>query len=191
VVADVPRSTKWKVRVIAFGGLLAGLTFLAIPPLVDWSLVVPLWIFGLPLTGVFGYMIGYGLIFRLRHPDPAERAAARERVLDTGPGASPHARSFFARQATKDKDRVLRSGVDGTAVVTFIADGHMKVGFAHLVYLELDVTVAGAPPCQVRTGELLTPAATGTLTPGRQLVVKVDPEDPQRVAVDWEGLGAA
>lgn len=130
MVADVPRSTKWKVRVTAFGGLLAGLTFLAIPPLVDWSLVLPLRIFGLPLAGVFGYMIGYGLIFRLRHPDPAERAAARDRVLDTGPGASPHARSFFARQAT--------------------------------------------------------PAATGTLAPGRELVVKVDPEDPQRAAVNWE-----
>lgn len=57
-----------------------------------------------------------------------------------------------------------------------VADGHMKVGFAHLVYLELDVTVAGAPAYQVRTGELLTPAATGTSTPGRELVVKVDPD---------------
>lgn len=62
----------------------------------------------------------------------------------------------------------LRSGIDGTAVVRFLADGHRANEFTHLAYLELEVTVAGGLPYQVETGEYLNPA------------------DPTRVAVDWE-----
>lgn len=160
----------------------------AAPFFVGWRNVVPLWMIGIPLVGVFGYMLGFAIVFRLRHRSPEARAAYRERMLDTGPGANPHARTFVARKAIKEKDknRVLRDGVDGTAVVTFIADGHMQSGFGHLVYLELDVTVGAGPGYQVRTGEYLTPVTSGTVAPGRRLSVKVHPNDPQQVAVDWE-----
>jgi hypothetical protein len=185
MVSDVPRSAKWRGRVLAVAGLTAGLTLVVVPVFNGWHNVVTLWLIGIPLTGLFGYMIGFGIVIRIRYRTPEARAAYRERMLDTGPAASPPARSFFAHKATKDKSDILRCGVDGTAVVTLVADGELAKGLAHLVYLELDVTVGAAPAYHARTGEYLTPASSGSVSPGRQLVVKVHPEDPQRVAVDW------
>ncbi len=54
------------------------------------------------------------------------------------------------------------------------------------MHLELDVTVPGSATYQVKTGEYLTAASTGSVAPGRRLRVNVLPDDPQRVAVDWE-----
>lgn len=186
--SDVPRSTKWKVRILAFGGLLLGLVLLASATRAGRDDAIGLYLIGIPITGLCGYMIVSALIFRFRYTTPEARAEQRAKLLDTSPG-NPHAaaaRSYFADRATRGKDEVLCSGVDGTAVVTFLADGHRGNEFKHLVYLELDVTVGDADTYQVRTGEYLTAASSGSVSPGRKLIVKVDPKDPQRVAVDWE-----
>ena len=69
--------------------------------------------------------------------------------------------------------------------MTFLADvdgGELPC----LVYLELEVTPRFGPSYTVKTGEELTAASVGTVAPGRELVVRVDPEDRGRVAVDWE-----
>ena len=105
--------------------------------------------------------------------------------------------AFFARPSSdlrlagreakaRVKRDVLRRGFDATAIVTFLADGGRGNEFHQLVYLELEVFVDGRPPYGVRTGEYLTAASAGSVAPGRELVVKVDPQDAQRVAVDWE-----
>lgn len=191
VPSDVPQSTVWISRVVFFGGLAVGLALLA------WAATSPepplaLWVIGGLLTAFFGYNVATAVIFRLRHPDPDERAAARAEILarrdalrgDTAqPGPS---RGSLANRASKGKDAVLRDGVPGTALITFIADGGRGNDFTQLVYLELDVAVGDAAPYPVRTGEYLTAASTGSVAPGRELVVKVDRADPQRVAVDWE-----
>ncbi len=191
VTSDIPRSTVWKSRLVFFGGLLAGLGLLAAAAAQDEP-PLGLWITGGLLTAFFGYCVGSAVVFRLRNPTPEARAAAREEVLarrDSFLASSQQGaagRGTLAYKATKTKADVLRTGVPGTAVITFIADGGRGNEFRQLVYLELDVSVDGAAPYQVRTGEFLTAASTGTVTPGRELVVKVDPADRQRVAVDWE-----
>ena len=103
------------------------------------------------------------------------------------PGEAPlFDRMEVAHQATKRKKAILGSGLDGSAVVTFLADGNRGNQFEQLVYLELDVTVGERPCYPVRTGEYVTATSSGSLSPGRRLVVKVDPVDPQQVAVDWD-----
>ncbi len=184
MVAEISQTKKWTLRVLHVVGLLVGLAMVAAPAVVGWSHTKPLWIIGIPLVLFNGLIVGYGIAFRIRYRTPEARVAYKKRTFD--PDAGGNARILYANRATKDKDRVLRSGIDGTAVVTFIADGHMEKGFSHLVYLELDVTVGNDPAYQVRTGEYLTPASSGSVSPGRELAVKVDPDDSQRVAVDWE-----
>ena len=191
VPSDVPMSTVWISRLVFFGGLAAGIALLAVaatmaePP-------VALWAVGGVLTAFFGYHVATAVVFRLRNPTPEARAAARAELLarrdalraeaeKPGPG-----RGALAHRATKRKAAVLRDGVPGTAVITFIADGGRGNDFTQLVYLELDVRVGDAAPYPVRTGEYLTAASTGSVSPGRELVVKVLPTDPQQVAVDWE-----
>lgn len=191
--SDVPQSTVWLSRLVFFGGLAIGIGLLAVAFTSD-APSVALWVWGGVLTAFFGYHVATAVVFRLRNPTPEARAAARaellarrDALLDESGRGEP-GRGALAHKATKGrgKSTVLRDGVPGTAVITFIADGHRGNEFTHLVYLELDVSVGGAPPYAVRTGEYLTAASTGTVTPGRELVVKVDPTDPQRVAVDWE-----
>ena len=180
-----PREQR-RVRLVVSAGLLSGAALMLLPVLVDGVGYLP-WIFGVPLVLVFGYILVGGVIFRLRHPDAEERARLRERLLDTSPDRGDTlARRYLAGRAVRGKDRVLRSGTAGTALVTLVADGHQGNELQSLVYLELDVTVGDAAPYRVRTGEYLTAASAGSVAPGRSLAVRVDPTDPQRVAVDWD-----
>lgn len=178
-------SEKRKTQIVVFGGFLLGLA-LFIAPLTIRGASFALWIPAVLLVGIFGYMIGWGLWFRLTHPSRQERERYREQMLAGEHGNRQAARGFFADRATRDKAAVLRTGVDGLGVVTLIADGRIRRGHRDLVYLELDVTLADGPVYQVRTGEYLSAAAAGTVRPGATLYLKVDPADQLRVAVDWD-----
>ena len=184
--ADIPRSTVWKATITLCGGLALGITLLAVAVVSDEP-PAALWITGGLLTAFFGYQVGFAIMFRLRNPTPEARAAARERRLAGYDGRRRDAaRDLVAHEATKHRRAVLRDGVEGTAMITFVADGHRGNDSTLLVYLELDVRVSGTDAYPVRTGEYLTAASTGAAAPGRELLVKVDHTDPQRVAVDWE-----
>ncbi len=185
------KSEKRKARSVFAVLLLLGFSLVAAPFIVGWRHVVVLWVFGIPLAGVTGYMLVYGIVFRFRYRTPEERVAYRERWLDrelgSESGADTTRRTFFAKQAAKGKDRLLRCGIGATAAVTYVADAHLGRGDdERLVYLELDVTVGNKPVYQVCTGEFVSTVSSSLVTPGRRLPVKVDPSDPQLVAVDWE-----
>jgi hypothetical protein len=144
-----------------------------------------LWWIGIVLLVVFGIPAVIGLRLALL---PAERRAAhiaRARARNAESSLNTQ-RLKTARAAVKQQRAVLRTGVDGTAIVVFLADAGAAEEGRQLVYLELRVTVPGAPPYDVRTGVHLTAASAGSVAPGRELVVKVDPASPDRVAVDWE-----
>jgi hypothetical protein len=186
-MAEEPgRISTWTLRVVVYGGAAAGIALVVAAIAFEDA---PIWwlIAGVPLALICGTLASIWISFRLRHRNPEQREAVfdqlRARRQDM---EKPLVRSKAAYRATKHKKAVLRSGIDGTALVTFVADGHRANEFRHLVYLELDVTVPGRDTYPVRTGEFLTPASAGSVSPGRTLHVKVDPGDPARVAVDWE-----
>lgn len=179
--------SKWTLRLVVCGGLLAGLVMVVAAARADdppqWW-----WWVGIPLTLVCGLLVAVWIRFRLRFPSKEARlqylAQLEERRQVLG---EPLDRSRVASRATRHKKAVLRGGVDASAVITFLADGHRANEYQQLVYLELQVTPPdGGEPYQVRTGEFLNAASAGSVTPGRQLWVKVDPADPHRVAVDWD-----
>lgn len=177
--------SKWTLRLLIYGGAIAGITLVVAAALTE----TPTWYWwlGSPLAVVCGGLASMGIRFRLRHRTLEERRqalaelAARKETL-----GEPLERSTLAHRETKHKKRVLRTGVDADAVITFLADGKRGDDFKRLVYLELDVTIPGSAPYPVKTGEYLTAASTGSVAPGRRLRVKVLPDEPQRVAVDWE-----
>ncbi|KGM15028.1 hypothetical protein N867_12720 [Actinotalea fermentans ATCC 43279 = JCM 9966 = DSM 3133] len=170
---------------IFFGGLFVGLGLLG------WAAVSPeppvwAWVVGGLLTAFFGYNVASAVVFRLRYRTPEERDAARERLLMGPDGhAREEARGILAKQATTYTDEVLRIGRTATGVVVFAADGNHEHDTRRLAYLELDVSAYGAKPHRVRTGDWVAPATLRALVPGVALEVKVDPADPDRVAVDW------
>jgi hypothetical protein len=144
-----------------------------------------LWWLGFPLAVVCAPLAVLGMRFRMRSPEERQRYVDGLRARAAANESTANRRKV-ARDATRHKKQVLQTGMDGTAIVTFLADANAGDESRHLVYLELRVAVGGAPPYEVRTGEWLTPASTGSVAPGRELVVKVDPASPERVAVDWE-----
>lgn len=178
---------KWTVRFLVMGGFVAGVAFVVMAAGSDDA---PLWWWwvGVPLTVLGGWLLLVWIRFRLRFPTAEQRRAHVARLEEHRRElGKPLDRSRLAHRAARHKKAVLRSGVDTTATVTFLADGHRANEFHQLVYLELDVTPpGGGQPYPVRTGEFLTAASAGSVSPGRELRVKVDPADPHRVAVDWE-----
>lgn len=186
MVEEPGRVSTWTLRVVVYGGLLTGVAMVVAAVRADdppqW------WWVGIPLALVCGLLVSIWIRFRLRFPSKEARlkylAGMQERRRVLG---EPLDRSRVATRATRHKKAVLRNGADAAAVITFVADGHRANEFRQLVYLELRVTPPdGGAPYDVRTGEFLNAASAGSATPGRQLWVKVDPADPQRVAVDWD-----
>jgi hypothetical protein len=187
MVEEPSRTSKWTLRVVVYGGFVGGVGLVAAAVWADdparWW-----WWVGIPLVVLFGPLAAVWVGMRLRYRSKEEREAyfaqLEGRRKEVG---RPLDRSRLAYRATRHKKAVLRSGVDATAVVTFLADGLRANEFQQLAYLELEVTPpGGGEPYQVQTGEFLTAASAGSVSPGSDLWVKVDPADPQRVAVDWE-----
>jgi hypothetical protein len=96
-------------------------------------------------------------------------------------------RRIFATEATRYKREVLRTGAEARAVVT-AADGSLgsDEDKGDLFYLELAVTVGTDAPSVVRTGEYLSTNYVNAVKVGRELSVRVDPDNRKRVAVDWK-----
>lgn len=117
------RFSTWVLRIAVSGGAVAGAALLVMAAATEgapgWW-----WAAGEPLALSCGSLATIWISFRLRHRSPAEREAAfdqmrtRQAELDL-----LLERSTLAHRATRCKRAVLRSGVAGTAVVTFLADG--------------------------------------------------------------------
>jgi hypothetical protein len=175
---------KWIFRIVLFGAAVAGLVLIVLAA-VSGDAPVWQWVVGICLLVVTVPIIIAGV--RLRRLPEGERQA-RMASLESRAEASQREvdKSRLAHAARKHKKEVLRSGVDGTARILAIEDGGRANEFRALVYLELEVTIPGRAAFEVPTGEYVTAAASGSLRPGGELVVKVDPDDTSRVAVDWD-----
>jgi hypothetical protein len=186
MIGDMKPSTKWAARAILVLFLIAG----------AGALVAAARTPGAPTSwwvlGAIGVIVGGGFVFewvrfRIRFPTPEAREAERQRFIAAHrPRIELLERGERARKALREKAALLRDGEEATAVVQFLADAEHSESFPHLVYLELEVTPRFGPSYVVKTGENLTPASIGAVAPGRELAVKVDPRDKERVAVDWD-----
>jgi hypothetical protein len=183
---ELNSATRWPIRLILWTALAGG-TALLIAAVASGG-APRWWLFaGIALVLLSGPLTLLGLHHRLRYPTPearqerleqlARRRAALEKQLAPG---------RIAHQATRYRNEVLRDGVDATALVTRLADGGRGNDTHQLVYLELAVEGTDGTTYPVETGDYLTAASSGSVSPGRRLAVKVDPRDPQRVAVDWD-----
>ncbi|HYD40407.1 MAG TPA: hypothetical protein VEB43_06220 [Anaeromyxobacter sp.] len=186
MIGDMRASTKWAVRAVLVLFLIGGAALLVVAARTPGA-PTSWWILG----GI-GALLGGGFVFewvrfRIRFPTPEAREAERQRFIAAHrPQIELLERGRLARRAVREKAAILRGGEEASAVVTLLADAEQSSEFPHLVYLELEVTPRFGPSYVVKTGEHLTPASIGAVAPGRELVVKVDPRDRARVAVDWD-----
>jgi len=90
----------------------------------------------------------------------------------------------FANQSG-DQQRLLAEGVPGEAVIVGMgtpARGAQRFN----IDLDLEVTVGGRDPYRV-ANQYIVPASA-PLGPGVRLPVRVDPNDPAKIAIDWANV---
>ena len=87
-----------------------------------------------------------------------------------------------------DRDRLLAEGIAGEGVI--IAHGVPARGAQWFnMDIDMEIHVPGRKPYQVNNQYMVPNGAT--LGPGVRLPVKVDPEDPAKIAIDWDSAGRA
>jgi hypothetical protein len=87
----------------------------------------------------------------------------------------------------KEACAILAVGRPATATVTRLVDTGTTINQDPVVEFVLRVTPERGEPYEARTKGLVSRLDVPAIQPGRVLPVKVDPQDPQRVAIDlWE-----
>lgn len=84
------------------------------------------------------------------------------------------------------KARLRTTGVPGTATIVGLTQTGTWVNNNPLVGLDLAISVQGNPPYAVSVREVVPQILIGRLTNGQPLPVKVDPNEPTRVLIEWE-----
>ena len=96
-----------------------------------------------------------------------------------------------SRRSAAEAQRIVRSGLSGTAQVTSLSQTGMTLNDQPQIDMELLVAVPGRAPYTARRKEFVPLILLGRLGSGMPLPVKVDPADPQRVIIDWQASGTA
>jgi hypothetical protein len=123
--------------------------------------------------------------------DPKESTLAGIILLPIG-GVFAAAGIFIVAKARRKK-YLLAEGVDGKAKLiqwwVFSRSGG-AVSYVERCEFELEVTVTGNPPYKVNHRQPAPIGVLGLLSKGMILPVKVHPEKPKRLLLDWDQMEA-
>ncbi len=171
-------------RLILYGAAVAGVALVVLGVTAEETSLL------LIIVGAIVLLITLPLVImgiRLRAMSPEDRQARLDAMTDRlGSAQEPGSRLRKGHKEAKKKKPILANGIDGTATIVSLTFGGRANTYHSLVLMELEVSAPGHDPYLVDTGEYVSPAGTGSLAPGNELVVKIDPSDPQKVAVDWD-----
>ena len=93
---------------------------------------------------------------------------------------------FFMRRIMGGNAKLVASGIPGTALVLSVRDTGVTLNNVNAVLeARLQVTIPGHAPYETTAEVTLGRMNWGTLQPGMTVAVKVDPMNPERVAIDW------
>ena len=100
------------------------------------------------------------------------------------------AMSKDALQGVQTMQRVGASGVPGSARLLSVTDTGGTMNEHPICEIQLEVTVPGHAPYTTVVRQPVPRMQAPLLQPGGIVAVKVDPNDPTTVVMDWEGQGA-
>jgi hypothetical protein len=168
-------------RNVLMGLLLIGLASLGVIAAKIGGVGIPFAINVVAIVLLVSVVLLLALRYWIRHTYTPEELTAKQAEIRAN-----KVQISSAKESIKYKREVAHAGTEGRAVITGITDLGYGDETRWLVQLELEVTVGVRPPYPVSTGEYVGIASAGSVAVGRELVVRVDHADPQRVAVDWE-----
>jgi hypothetical protein len=92
----------------------------------------------------------------------------------------------MAMQANLQKSQaLLQTGTQGRATVQGVQQTGTLINFNPQVILDLQVTVPGQAPYAAKLTEAVPQVYLARLQPGADIGVRIDPTDPQTLALDW------
>ena len=95
---------------------------------------------------------------------------------------------FIVNRGASSTDEVLASGVAGTATITGVTQTGMYLNEQPRIKMNLMVQLPGQAPYAAEHSEFVPLILLSRVQPGATLPVKVNPAQPQKVVVDWQGL---
>jgi Short C-terminal domain len=87
-------------------------------------------------------------------------------------------------------ERLLENGTPGTAVCTSIQDTGVSMNEDLVVKFGLRIEVPGQAPYEIEHRQRVPRILMAQVSAGAVYAVKVDPSDPNRVAIDWNSAPA-
>ena len=96
---------------------------------------------------------------------------------------------FIVGRRAAAVDRILSTGLAGTAQVTGVSQTGMYLNEQPQLELNLLVSVPGRPPYAASHKSFVPLMLMSRVTSGVPLAVMVDPVDPQKLVVDWQRTG--
>jgi hypothetical protein len=104
--------------------------------------------------------------------------------LDKVKGTAKQAMSPGAQMTERDKImKINKSGVEARATVNSMRETGTQLGGGHQIEFELTVHPAGGDDYAVSTEQSMHDATLQGIVEGGEVVVKVDPDDPQSLMV--------
>lgn len=97
---------------------------------------------------------------------------------------------FVINRGASSTDQVLAAGVAGMATITGVTQTGMYLNEQPRIKMDLLVQLPGQAPYAAEHTEFVPLILLSRVQPGAMLPVKVDPAQPQKVVVDWQGLPA-
>ncbi|MBI5311413.1 MAG: hypothetical protein HZB14_10380 [Actinobacteria bacterium] len=79
------------------------------------------------------------------------------------------------------------SGTSAKASIISVAQTGAMVNFQPTMAIQLNVFPDGLPPYPVTVTQVVEQPYLGKAVAGQQVAVKIDPENPQTVWIDWAG----
>jgi hypothetical protein len=105
------------------------------------------------------------------------------------PGAMPGSTATVsAGQGSVDQlhAQLLANGLDGTATITTAQDTGVPVGANKLFSIVMTVNVPGKAPYQETSATMVPPDDTAKVVAGLTVPVKVSPDNPNLVMIQWD-----
>ena len=97
---------------------------------------------------------------------------------------------FIVNRGASSTEQVLAAGVAGTATITGVTQTGMYLNEQPRIKMDLLVQLPGQAPYAAEHTEFVPLILLSRVQPGATLPVKVNPAQPQKVVVDWQGLPA-
>jgi hypothetical protein len=139
------------------------------------------------IMGIFFLVLGAGLAFALGGIPYAGGGMLLTGGIFIIVGGALALIGYMVNRGAGSTDNVLASGVSGTATLTSVTQTGMYLNDQPRIKMDMLVQLPGQVPYAAEHSEFVPLILLSRVQPGATLPVKVNPAEPGKVVIDWQG----